>query len=92
MISELAVHAFTLDHGKPPRLLADLTPQYLPRLPDDPYGRGPMRYRLEEDSSVVYSLGPDEDDDLGKGLEWIDLFANGDDGDLVLGVLFKPAE
>lgn len=51
-----------------------------------------MRYRLEEDSSVVYSLGPDEDDDLGKGLEWIDLFANGDDGDLVLGVLFKPAE
>lgn len=78
LIIELAIRAFTLDKGTHPQQLNELVPDYLARIPSDPYDDAPLRFRADETSSVVYSIGPDLDDDLS------------DDGDLVLSNVTDP--
>gem|GEM_PF-4454277 len=92
LIVELALRAFLLEHHAPPRELNDLVPEYLPRLPDDPYGHAPLRYRNEANGAIVYSIGPDLDDDWGRSLGrtefvpagWTDSLPVAN-GDVVLG-------
>lgn len=38
----LAAHLYQLDHGRPPTGVADLVPDYLPNVPQDPYTEFPM--------------------------------------------------
>ncbi len=53
----LSAQAFHRTHGEFPERLADLLPQYLSSLPDDPYAPKPtpVIYRRTGDDAVVYS-------------------------------------
>jgi hypothetical protein len=66
LIAELAVRAFQHKNDRLPATLAELVPDYLPALPDDPYDLGqPLKYRETGDGYVLYSVGPDKMDDGG---------------------------
>jgi hypothetical protein len=71
MALHCAVRAYQKDHGLPPERLDQLVPDYLPRLPKDPFSGKPFRYLrshvpdLPEEAWAVYSVGPDFSDDGG---------------------------
>ncbi len=87
-IVELALHAYQLEYDHPPACLTQLVPRYLPHLPLDPYTNRHLLYRVGSDTAVVYSTGPDQDDDGGAGLTWNGLFME-ENGDIVLTDLFE---
>jgi hypothetical protein len=61
----LAVERYRLAHGKWPQSLQKLTPAFLTKVPDDPFGGGPLHYRRLGDGVVIYSVGPDKEDNGG---------------------------
>jgi len=61
----LALTAFHAEHGRYPDTLAELESAGSD-LPSDPFGGGPLHYRTEGDGFVVWSVGPDMDDDGGR--------------------------
>ncbi|WP_435015794.1 hypothetical protein TA3x_003346 [Tundrisphaera sp. TA3] len=63
----LALRTYALDHPDAPRPpgLAALVPAYLDAVPADPYGRGPLKTRVDGDALIPYSVGPDGRDDGG---------------------------
>jgi hypothetical protein len=64
-----AVGQFQAKNGKLPAALAELTPEFLPKLPHDPVNGKGYVYRVEKDDYLIYSLGADNVDDGGK-VEW----------------------
>ncbi len=65
----LAVKTYQVEHGQYPDSLAELEAEGW-QLPTDPFGGGTYQYRLEGDGFVVWSIGPDMDDDqAGKDLD-----------------------
>ena len=60
-----AVERFRHRKNRPPTRLDDLVPEFLPAVPQDPFTGGPLRYKLENDAYVIYSLGPDLIDNDG---------------------------
>ncbi len=79
----LAVAQHERETGRPPTGTEMLIPGTLKELPADPFGEGPIRYRLDTDGEWrVYSVGPDGMDGRGGAQEW---FADDDgQGDLVI--------
>ncbi len=75
----LAVEAYRKEHGRLPENLDLLVPEYLPRLPSDPFGGGPFHYvrqgvpKLPSDAWAIYSVGEDLEDSgcsaVGSGSE-----------------------
>jgi ABC-type transport system involved in multi-copper enzyme maturation permease subunit len=65
-IVALAVERYRVRHGHWPESLADLTADLLTKIPRDPYLGTPLRYRRLSDGVVIYSVGPDGNDDGGK--------------------------
>jgi hypothetical protein len=65
-LAALALQAWRAEHGRYPDSLDALAPDILPVVPADPFGRGPLKYRLEGDKYVLYSVGPDGVDDGGQ--------------------------
>jgi hypothetical protein len=67
LAAKLALRAFEGDHPgePPPATLEALVPTYLPHLPADPYGTGPLKLRVEAAGARPYSIGPDGKDDGG---------------------------
>lgn len=61
--TEIALRRHALAHGEYPAALADLVPEFLPAVPDDPYGDGPLRYSRER--RVLWSVGDDGFDEGG---------------------------
>ena len=63
----LAAQAYFRDSGEFPARLADLQPDYLSSLPDDPYSPQPLPviYRRSGNGAVVYSRFDNEVDDGG---------------------------
>jgi hypothetical protein len=61
----LALERYRMAHGRWPETLADLVPDYLPKIPLDPYDAAPLRYRKLDDGCVVYSIGADRRDQGG---------------------------
>jgi hypothetical protein len=64
----LAIRLYQADHdGRRPAALDDLVPDYLPRLPSDPFARGvrALGYRSDDTDPRVYSVGHDGRDDGG---------------------------
>lgn len=51
--------------GAFPQTLDELIPDHLPTIPIDPFDGKPLRYRIEDDGIVVYSIGRNKVDDLG---------------------------
>jgi len=67
LLTLLALRAYRLEHGAYPVALSALVPGYLQSVPDDPFAlSGPLRYRLAGAKFVLYSVGPDGNDDGGK--------------------------
>ncbi|MCW3100050.1 MAG: hypothetical protein JWL77_5668 [Chthonomonadaceae bacterium] len=66
LLVTLALRAYQGEHGRYPASLAELTPAYLKKLPDDPFAlQGTFKYRVDGTSYVLYSVGPDGKDDGG---------------------------
>lgn len=87
------VAAFKKANGEYPDALSRLPGA--DKLPVDPFSEKPFNYRREGAGFVLWSVGPDGDDDGGmtKGeLEEADKAKGGDDGDVVFRVLSKKPE
>jgi len=65
-LTAIALELYRRRHGSFPARLDDLTPQFLPVAPRDPFDGEPLRYRLAEGRPVVYSVGLDRVDDFGR--------------------------
>lgn len=95
----LALRAYLVERGAYPDELQQLVPDYLRSLPHDPFqptGNG-FVYRLADGGYVLYSFGPNGQDDGGAPYEETkDGSLDGGTGDLRLDVLFEfeeePAE
>ncbi len=61
----LAVEEWRLGHGSWPDSLEQLVPELLDAVPEDPFSDGKLRYERQEEGVVVYSVGPDGEDDAG---------------------------
>jgi hypothetical protein len=64
-IAGIAAERFRLAHGSWPDSLSALTPEFLLETPIDPFDGQPLRLRQRKDSLVIYSIGPDGNDDGG---------------------------
>jgi hypothetical protein len=79
----LAVERFrSVNDGKLPATLAELSPRFLPQPLLDPYDGQPLRYKKLDRGYVVYSVGPNRTDDGGKP----PAKKGGNEGDLVFAV------
>jgi hypothetical protein len=62
-----ALERFRIAHGAYPETLSELVPDFLPRLPQDPYADAPLIYRrVEGGTFLLYSVGRNRVDDGGK--------------------------
>lgn len=75
---ELAIRAFAARHGRKPNALSELVPEWLPDVPDDPFGAGQLIYRPNDEGYVLYSVGPNRRDDGGQRVEVSKLPERGD--------------
>ena len=70
----VAAESYRKTHqGRWPEKLSELTPELLRELPLDPYDGEPLRYHVQDDSIVIYSVGPDLVDDGGR-IDDLDIF------------------
>ena len=65
LLIDLAVRAYQSENGAPPQRLTDLVPQYLKRIPHDPFCEVPFIYRPKKNSFELYSVGLNGVDDGG---------------------------
>ena len=66
LVATLALSVYRDDHNVLPETLEQLVPKYMPRVPKDPFGTGPLVYRrLKDQRFVLYSLGQNRKDDGG---------------------------
>ena len=66
--TSLAVERYRKAHdGQYPDSLAALVPDFMASVPLDPFDGKPLRYLKQPVGYRIYSLGPDRDDDQGRG-------------------------
>lgn len=65
LMCELAVDQYYDERGRLPAALSDLVPEYLPSVPQDPFGTAPFVYRTTKRGCLIYSIGTDEFDEGG---------------------------
>jgi acetyl esterase/lipase len=64
-----ALAAYHADHGAYPKQLIELSPRYVAKLPGDVFaGGGPLRYEQKGAGYLLYSVGPNGNDDRGRGI------------------------
>jgi hypothetical protein len=61
----LAVENYRNDNGKLPENLNELAQKYFTRVPEDPFTGSELAYRRTDKGYVIYSVGPDRDDNGG---------------------------
>jgi hypothetical protein len=61
----LAAECYRQDHGRWPETLGGLVPQYLARIPLDPFGGRPLKLGKHAQGIVIYSVGFDGEDNGG---------------------------
>jgi hypothetical protein len=61
----VAVERFRQAHQRWPDALTNLVPRFLAQVPLDPFDAAPLRYARREDGVVIYSIGPDGQDNGG---------------------------
>ena len=66
LVCDLAIRLYRQEEGADPEELADLVPEYLPAVPEDPFSGRPLVYRRTETGYLLYSVGPDETDNGGE--------------------------
>lgn len=62
----IAAERYRMKHGKWPAKLADVLPEFLNRVPTDPFDGTPLRTVHVPDGIIVYSVGADGVDNGGK--------------------------
>lgn len=62
----IALELYRRQHQSYPQQLAELVPNYLPAVPVDPIVGDPLHYRVANGQPLIYSVGFDRDDDLGR--------------------------
>ncbi len=64
----ISLHEYRAKHGKLPKYLVDLAPDFVRAAPVDPFSGRPLVYRLTPDKKdfVLYSVGENQVDDGGK--------------------------
>ena len=75
----IAVQRYKLERGVLPDSLDQVVPEFLPEVPVGPYTGQPLGYSTDGTGYVVYSFGPDGDDD--NGAQRLDLDTN--EGDII---------
>ena len=96
LLAAALLQAYRRDHGAYPAALSQLAPRYLQAVPDDPFApQGPLRYRRQGTTTVLYSIGPDGIDQQGTPIKDMrnDLSDRYDvtshcSGDIVAGINF----
>lgn len=63
----VALRRHELEHGVAPRSLEELVPAFLPEVPGDLLGAGPLKAAAKEGRLVIYSVGLDGVDNQGAG-------------------------
>lgn len=66
LTAELAVRCYRSEQGRAPTGLQQLVPNYLQRVPADPFSGTPLIYRPQGSDWLLYSIGEDGVDDGGK--------------------------
>jgi hypothetical protein len=87
LIADLGVRAHQLDMSDVPTTLEELVPRYLPAVPDDPYGNGPIKYQRSDNGYTVYSVGLDKEDNGGQPITNPAEMHNEQTGDLTSTIL-----
>ncbi len=64
-ITSLAMERYRITNGKWPRKLDELVPEYLAKLPKDPFNGEPLLVGTIPGGLVIYSVGPDLQDNNG---------------------------
>ncbi len=62
----IALAAYRLENGAYPEQLDQLKPAFLSGIPTDPFAEGPLRYRRLQTGCLVYSVGPNGEDECGE--------------------------
>ena len=65
----IAAHRHRAHHGELPQATTEVDRELLPDLPLDPYSGEPLKMRVDDGRVVIYSVGPDQDDDQGRELK-----------------------
>ncbi len=86
----VAVERYQQAHGAPPQSLAELTPAYLPSVPNDPWDGEPIRYEPSAGGATLYSLGPDRIDH--GGMAYPPNRRYGQDGDQTFALAWKSTQ
>jgi|GEM_PF-6870116 len=69
LILSLLLKAYKTQHGKYPASLAQLSPNYIKSLPQDPFAKsGNYTYKKVNDNYTLYSVGPNSKDDNGNAI------------------------
>ncbi len=66
VLTALATERYRQQHNQFPTQLKDLVPDFLDAVPLDPFDSQPLRYRTEPTGVIIYSIGPDGNDDGGQ--------------------------
>jgi hypothetical protein len=62
-----ALDAYKAEHGSYPKQLADLSPQYVEKIPQDVFSGKELIYKPKAKGFLLYSIGPNGTDDGGHG-------------------------
>jgi hypothetical protein len=62
----VAAERYRIRHGRWPDSIDDLSPEFLAKVPLDPFDAKPIRMQKTEEGLLFYSVGPDRQDDGGK--------------------------
>jgi hypothetical protein len=66
LLTELGLRCYVSERGQVPAGLGVLVPDYLSRVPQDPFSRKPLVFRPQGTNWLLYSIGTDAVDDGGK--------------------------
>ena len=81
-LCQLAAQGYMVEWGGPPQNLEVLVPEFLPFIPDDPFRDATLSSMELDDEFVIYSIGPDREDNGGTPIEG---YPDADsDGDMVV--------
>jgi hypothetical protein len=70
LLTAIACQRYELKTGRPASQLGDLVPDFLPTIPRDPFDGRPLRFRLSDNTIVIYSVGKNGKDDGGQNASW----------------------
>ena len=66
LLTAIAVVLYRREHGAYPATLGDIPTALLPAIPKDMFDGQSIRYTLRDGKPVIYSIGADRKDDLGR--------------------------